>query len=122
MKRIVLLFFIFLSGPVLSQWIIEVNDAVDERIFMPQELFYYIDSTNTLSFERISSGEFSNKFSQHSSYQNKDFRTNTSYWIKFPIRHKVETKKSCLLEFYDPSIDRIAAYIPQVAGACRSLS
>src|SRR5258707_14127519 len=113
MKHSVRLFFLTLSVPVHCQSIIEVNDSIDERIFMPQELSYYIDSTNTLSFDRLSSNEFSNKFSQHSSYQNKDFKTNASYWIKFPIRHKSETKKVWLLEFYDQPIAETEAYIPQ---------
>src|SRR5882762_8049494 len=105
MKRPILLFSLLLTARLLfSQSIIEVNDSIDERIFMPRELFYLIDSTNTLSFELISSREFYNKFSRHSSYQNKDFRTNASYWIRFPIRHKTQTKKVWLLEFYDQSI------------------
>src|SRR5258706_15165142 len=123
MKHPVLLFSLLLTARLLfSQSIIEVNDSVDERIFMPQELSYLIDSTNTLSFELISSPDFANKFSQHASYQNKDFKTNASYWIKFPIRHKAETKKVWLLEFYEQSIDKIDAYIPQEDGSYRTLS
>jgi len=123
MTRLILLFALSLTAPLLySQSITEVNDSIDERIFMPPELSYYIDSTNTLSFDRLSSNEFSNKFIPHSSYQNKDFKTNASYWIKFPIRHKAETKKVWLLEFYDQSIDQIDAYIPQEDGSYRALS
>ena len=123
MKRPGLSFLLALISPLLfGQSITEVNDSVDERIFMPQELFYYVDSTNTISFQHISSKEFSNQFRQHSSYQNKDFRTDASYWIKFPIRHRAETKKVWLLEFYDQSIDQIDAYIPQEDGSYRTLA
>jgi two-component system, sensor histidine kinase LadS len=94
---------------------------VDERIFMPQELFYSIDSTNSLSIDVISSPGFSNQFKRHADYQNKDFKTNASYWIKIPIRHNAETRKVWLLEFYDQSIDQIDAYIPQGDGTYQKI-
>src|SRR6267142_122896 len=123
MRRPVLLLSLLFTAPLLFfQLILSFIDSVFVRIFMPQELFYFIDSTSNLSFELISSGKFSNQFTQHASYQNKDFRTNASYWIKFPIRHKAATKKVWLLEFYDQSIDQIDAYIPQEDGSYRMLS
>jgi hypothetical protein len=84
---------------------------------MPNELTYYIDHTNSLSFWQISSNGFSNRFQAHASYQNKDFVKNASYWIRLPIRHSVETKKIWLLEFYDQTIDHIDMYIPQENGS-----
>ena len=59
---------------VQAQPILEVHDEIIEHNFMPNELTYYIDSTNSLSFWQISSNSFSNRFKKHSSYQNKDFK------------------------------------------------
>src|SRR5690606_35414328 len=96
-----------------AQPIIEVDDAVNERDFMPYQLPFYVDVTNQLSFWEISSNSFSNRFKLHPSYQNKDFKTNASYWIRLPIKHNPQSHKVWLLEFYDQTIDHIEAYIPQ---------
>jgi hypothetical protein len=99
----------------------EVDDSYIERNFMPYELEYYLDTTNSLSFYQISSNSFSNRFQKHSDYQNKDFKTNASYWIRLPIRHKAESSKVWLLEFYDQTIDHIEAYVPQENGSYRNV-
>ncbi len=106
---------------VQAQPILEVHDDIIECNFMPYELTYYIDNTNSLSFWQISSNGFSNRFEQHASYQNKDFKKNASYWIRLPIRHSVESKKIWLLEFYDQTIDHIEMYIPQENGSYRNM-
>ena len=102
-----------------AQTIVEVDDSIDERNFMPNELTYIIDSLNALSFGDVSSAAFRERFQQHSSYQNKDFRINASYWIKVPIRHSTTTKKVWLLEFYDQTIDSLDAFVPQSDGTYR---
>jgi len=107
--------------PAQAQPILEVNDEIIEHNFMPYELTYYIDTTNVLSFWQISTNSFSNRFQEHASYQNKDFKKNASYWIRLPIRHSVESKKIWLLEFYDQTIDHIEMYIPQENGSYRNL-
>lgn len=108
----------FKSG---AQPILEVNDQIIEHNFMPNELSYYLDSTNTLSFSQITADSFSNRFEQHFSYRNKDFKKNSSYWIRLPIRHSATSSKIWLLEFYDQTIDHIEMYIPQHDGSYRNL-
>ncbi len=88
---------------------------------MPYELTYYIDSTNVLSFQQISASKFSGEFRQHTSYKNKDFKANASYWIRLPIQHKTESKKIWLVEFYDQTIDHLEAYVPQEDGSYQSM-
>jgi hypothetical protein len=105
-----------MSCPLSAQNIIEVDDERIEQNFMPYDLPYYLDTTNTLTFAQVSSTQFSNRFRQHPSYQNKDFKTNASYWIRLPIRHVRDTKKVWLLEFYDQTIDQIEAFLPQADG------
>lgn len=117
MKR--LIFFpllLILSIPVHGQGIVEIDDDVDECNFMPYDLTYFLDSTNTFSFEKVSSPAFAGHFRRHTSYQNKDFKINQSYWIRLPIRHSVNTEKVWLLEFYDQTIDYLDAFVPQANG------
>jgi len=115
-KILVLLIMAVCSVHVSAQKPVEIDDEIDARDFMPYDLTYLIDSTNTLTFSQISSPGFSSRFQQHTSYQNKDFRTNASYWIRIPIRHQVKSKKVWLLEFYDQTIDHLEAFIPQKSG------
>jgi len=121
-------FFLLCAGLALAresasaQPRIEVNDTVDERNLMPYELTYYIDSANALSFQQVSAPQFSDRFQQHASYQNKDFKENASYWIRLPIKHSADTKKVWLLEFYDQTIDHIEAYIPREDGSYEHMS
>ncbi len=101
--RILLLLFLWLFAKLLlfGQPQVEVDDLVEERVFMPNELMYFSDTTRTMSFQEISSAEFANLFQLHINYQNKDFLPNTSYWIRLPVHHSVSSKKVWLLEFYD---------------------
>ncbi|HET6543349.1 MAG TPA: 7TM diverse intracellular signaling domain-containing protein [Chryseolinea sp.] len=96
--------------------IVTVDDGIVERNFMPNELMYHVDTTNTLSFAEVSSIDFSDQFKKHPEYQNKDFKTDASYWIRVAIRHNQSTKKVWLLEFYDQTIDQLQAFIPQEEG------
>lgn len=104
-----------------GQLIHQINDQVDEHNFMPNELTYYVDTTNTLTFYEISSAAFSNRFEQHTSYQNKDFKPNASYWIRLPIQHTSRSEKIWLLEFYDQTIDHIEAFVPQENGSYKNI-
>jgi len=113
-------FLLLLFRPVAGQTI-EVNDTIVERNFMPYELTYYIDTTNSLSFWQISSNGFSNRFETHPDYQNKDFKTDVSYWIRIAIHHSIRTNKVWLLEFYDQTIDHIDGYIPHENGSYENI-
>jgi len=106
---------------VHAQQPLEIDDAIDERNFLLNELTYYIDETNSITFSQATSTGFSNRYQKHESYQNKDFKTNASYWIRFPVRHTANSKKIWLFEFYDQTIDYIEAYIPQENGSYRGV-
>ena len=104
------------SSAKSNENIVIVDDGIVERNFMPYELMYYVDTTNTLSFAEVSSIGFLDQFKKHPEYQNKDFKTDASYWIRLAIRHNQSTKKVWLLEFYDQTIDQLQAFIPQEEG------
>ena len=117
MKRLIFVSLLLTFSLCLhGQGIVQVDDDVDECNFMPYELTYVLDSTNTYSFEEISSPAFKDRFRQHTTYQNKDFKINESYWIRLPVRHTENTEKVWLLEFYDQTIDYLDAYVPQPDG------
>jgi len=90
-------------------------DNQDERVFLLHELEFFIDSTNALSFDEISAARFSNQFVRRPTYQNKDYRSGESYWIRFSVEH-IPTEKVWLIEFYDQTIDHIEAYVPRPDG------
>ncbi len=112
---------LFATCSIKAQEHISVRDTVDERNFMPYEVPYFADTTNTLTFYQVSSNSYSNRFQQHVDYQNKDFKKNASYWIRLPIHHKASTRKIWLLEFYDQTIDHIDAYIPHEDGTYQNV-
>ena len=115
MKRIILLLFgIGLSVCSLAQTAV-IDDAVDERVFLLKDLEFFIDTTNTLTFSQVSNPQFTNEFKQRESYQNKDYQSGASYWIRFSVKHNV-SKKVWLIEFYDQTIDVIEAFLPNSEG------
>lgn len=116
MKWPACIFLLALVSHSYGQSIVEVDDSVDERNFMPFDLYYFIDPEDRLSFEEVSSPAFAGYFRLHPSYQNKDFQPHAAYWIRFPVRHSVTTRKLWLLEFYDQTIDHIEAYLPGEKG------
>jgi len=97
-----------------------VDDKIDERIFLLKDLEFFIDSTNVLTFSQIVDSSYAGKFQQDDSYQNKDYQSGLSYWIRFSVKHN-PSNKIWLIEFYDQSIDLIEAYMPQPDGTYNRL-
>lgn len=104
-----------------SRTIKAINDSVSEQIFPLEELAYFEDVSNSLTFEDISSPTFSKNFKINPHYKNKAYNNKASYWIKLDIKHNKKSKKIWLLEFYDQTIDHIEAYIPDDNGHFRQL-
>ncbi len=93
-----------------------IDDEIEERIFLLKDLEFFIDSTNAITFSEVSSPDFSTAFQRRASYQNKDYQSGASYWIRFSVKHN-PSRKVWLIEFYDQTIDLIEAYIPQANGS-----
>ncbi len=82
-----------------------------EHILPLASLEYLIDSTNQLTIEQLAEPANGYLFSQKSSYQNKDFKSNQTYWIKFKIpENETSSATLRLLEFYDQTIDILVVY------------
>ena len=107
-----LLFFATLISHELLAQVIAINNSFDHRDFMPQQIVYFLDTTNQIPFAKICSPEFENSFKQHSSYQNSDFKENASYWIRVDLKNESNSKKMWLIEFYDQTIDTLIAFLP----------
>lgn len=121
LKNVLLSLFLILSVIGRAQSVLEIDDSSEARDFMPYNLNYLIDSTNSFTFAQVSTSDFENRFQQHSTYQNKDFRTDATYWIRIPVHHTTNTDKIWLLEFYDQTIDYVEAYIPQENGTYKTI-
>lgn len=106
--------------PLKGQSIMNIDDEITEYNFMPNELMYFIDDTDELTFDQISAENFSSHFKAHPLYQNRDFDPDASYWIRIPIRHSSSSTKLWLLEFYDQTIDHIEAFVPQEDGSYKT--
>jgi hypothetical protein len=111
-----LLFVLFIISFGAYAQSLEPVDSVDEIELMPYELTFFADTTNRLTFDQVSDPAFAGKFIVQNSYHNKDFLTNTDYWIRLPIHHTTKSRKVWLLEFYDQTIDLIEAHIPGENG------
>lgn len=107
-----------LSTAAFAQHIVEIDDTVEQRDFMPYDLTILIDTTNTMTLGEVRRATFHS----NQSYQNKDFKKDASYWIRFPIRHNSHSEKIWLLEFYDQTIDHLDAWIPSESGGYKHLS
>jgi two-component system, sensor histidine kinase LadS len=116
LRRILVLIFFLTSFCLWAQDIVEVNDSVNERNFMPYDLDFVVDEQNELSFFEVSSKSFANRFRNHPKYQNKDFVPNAAYWIRLPIHHNPNSSRIWLVEFYDQTIDHIEVYKPKEDG------
>lgn len=115
MVRVILILLLLVGTLGTKAQTATTLDSLDERIFLLNELEFFIDSTNSLSFQEISTASFSNQFKRRPTYQNKDYRSGESYWIRFSVDH-IPTEKVWLIEFYDQTIDHIEAYVPRPDG------
>lgn len=116
MKRSLLIPFVLMTMLLRAQDPITLNDNVQEVILMPYQVAFFNDSTNRITMDDILSPGSNLQFQKRPDYQNKDFKPNTSYWIRYPLRHSPETSKIWLLEFYDQTIDHIEVYLPLPNG------
>jgi len=113
-KIVLLLLSIVLSVLSFAQSAV-TDDAVEERIFLLKDLEFFIDTTNSLTFSQVVDPGFSSEFQRRESYQNKDYQSGASYWIRFSVKHN-SSSKVWLIEFYDQTIDVIEAFMPKEDG------
>lgn len=120
MKKVALLFISLSINLSAMAQTATIDDRVDERVFLLKDLEFFIDSTNQLTFPQVASSAYVDKFQTRESYQNKDYQSGKSYWIRFSVQHNSSTK-FWFIEFYDQTIDLIEAYMPKTNGTYDAL-
>src|SRR5690606_4369655 len=119
---IVSVHLLFLSiSDAFPQNVKAIDDSLSEQIFPLDELEYYEDTTNNLTFLEIYSPSFQENFKTDTHYRNKVNNSYASYWIRLMLRHQKASEKIWLLEFYDQTIEHIEAYIPDRYGDYRQV-
>ncbi len=116
MKNFCFILLLSVFGWPLVAQTVTIDDAIDEKVFFLKEIEFFVDTTNQLSFLDISSAKYAEKFTIKSSYQNKDYLSDASYWIRFSIKPDRDSKKKWLIEFYDQTIDELEVFQPTSDG------
>ncbi|MEX2514491.1 MAG: 7TM diverse intracellular signaling domain-containing protein [Cyclobacteriaceae bacterium] len=122
LRSLTLIFnFMLLTFQLLPQSIsgsptLALDDDWEERIFSISQLEFFEDSSNTLTIEDIIEPDFQQQIKIRPSFSKNDFNTDYTYWVKLSIQNLPESEKLWLIEFYDQSIDRIMAFIPEKNG------
>lgn len=93
-----------------------INDQLEERIYAIDQLLFFEDPSDTLSFEDVINPNFQDRFKIDPDFSKNNFSTSHGYWVKVSILKQPESDKNWILEFYDQTIDRIEAYIPKSTG------
>lgn len=97
-----------------------INEGVEEHIFRSQDVVFFEDPTNTLTFKEISSKAYKDKFKENKNYYPKNFNRSSAYWYKIKVIYTKDLDRSSNFEFFDQTTDHIEAYIPDGKGGFES--
>ena len=107
---------LFFATKSSAQKPVELQDNVDQHIFIFNQIEVLQDVKGENSFEEVSSKDFNRKFQASKKSTPQTLSLNATYWFRISIKHSSNAKKQFLLEFFDQTIDEITAYIPQENG------
>ena len=93
-----------------------INESVEEHIFRGEEIVFFEDPTNALTFKEVSSAAFKEKFKVNKNYYPKNFNRSSAYWYKIKVNYTQDLQRSSNFEFFDQITDHIEAYIPDGKG------
>ncbi len=93
-----------------------IEDDLEERIFAIDQLEFYEDTSNLLEFGDIVQDSFQDNFRIRPNFDKSNFDINHTYWVKLSIENDPNSSKKWLIEFYDQSIDRLTAFLPERGG------
>ncbi|MFA6083262.1 7TM diverse intracellular signaling domain-containing protein [Mucilaginibacter sp.] len=108
------LFFIYLLAPGIThaQQRVAIDDKQYQHIFTFKEIERLEDPGGNFSFNQVKSPAFDRRFSASLTSTPQNTRLNGVYWYRIKIKHRSDTGKEWLLEFFDQTIDHITAYLP----------
>ena len=104
-----LLLYTFLG---IAQKQVFISDSIEQHIFSFQEIEYLEDSTRQLGIDKIVSHEYSLKFQPSILFNPTNPNRESAYWYRVKIKHKPQTKKNWVIEFFDQTIDHLEFYEP----------
>ncbi len=93
-----------------------INESVEEHIFRGEEIVFFEDPTNALTFKEITSARYKNEFKVNKNYYPKNFNRSSAYWYKIKVNYTQDLQRSSNFEFFDQITDHIEAYIPDGKG------
>lgn len=118
---VVLLYMICFARTGAAQYVYDINDSIDQHIFVYDFIEYLEDPQGKYAFEAIKQGAYDGQFTPSSDFTPDNYNISSTYWYKITIRHHTESRKKWLLEFFDQTIDSIRAYIPVGSGQFQML-
>jgi len=116
--RLLLLAVLFFNAgfTAFAQQTVALTDSINQHIFNYREIEILNDPLSKLTFDQVKSEAFERQFQPNlkSTPQTKD--QTATYWYRIKIKHNSQADKRYLLEFFDQTIDRVTAYLPQKNG------
>jgi len=105
-------FFSFCADITYGQSAVNICDTSKQQIFRYNEMDYLEDNTGNLTFNKVKSDAFVNKFRVNTDPTPRTKEPNTAYWYRVKINHNPKSNNNWMLEFFDQTIDSIAVYSP----------
>ncbi|HCH43040.1 7TM diverse intracellular signaling domain-containing protein, partial [uncultured Algoriphagus sp.] len=90
-----------------------IDDQLQERIYAIDRLEFFEDTSNQLNFETVSQPGFQDKFKINPAFSKGLFNPSSTYWVKVSVLKNPQSEYYWILEFYDQTIDRITAFLPE---------
>ncbi len=117
-NRLLLLFTLLTlwGSGALGQSVVRVTDSIDQHIFSYNEIEYFEDPTDKLSFDQVQQPSIARLFKPSRTSTPQTKRINSSYWFRINLHYADTLEKDFLLEMFDQTIDNITAYIPVKGG------
>jgi hypothetical protein len=116
LKILLFLACVFFSGKMaFCQTVVSIDTTTKQHKFIRNELDYLKDKTDKLTFDEVK--RLDKNFVNNNVYYPGNNTDKYAYWYRIKVRFDQSiTKKSCLFEFFDQTIDEITAYIPDDKG------
>ncbi len=100
--------YVFLFAPVQSS--LQIEEGRKEIILSIQELAYYEDELNELTFEQIILPSFQPLFKVTPDFKPEDYIKEATYWVKLELQLP-DFEGDYIFEFYDQTIDSIDVFL-----------
>lgn len=104
-----MLLFVLLNFQFYFQPII-VSSETNEILMGLDQLWYYEDTSSTLTLEDVTKQEFQEKFRLNPQSKPTDYNTSSTYWVRLAI-DITDLEKNYLIEFYDQTIDELEVHL-----------